>query len=64
MLIIKSILYRLIRILLLLLTSFLILGNIETAFSISIIDAVIATIYYYYFDKFWKRIEFKLLKRK
>jgi len=60
MLILKSIVYRIIRILLLLVVSFIILGNINLAISISSIDAIIATIYYYYFDKIWFIFEPKI----
>ena len=53
LLIFKAIVYRILRIILLLITSFLVLGDISTAISISAIDAIVATIYYYYFDKIW-----------
>jgi len=56
LLILKSIIYRILRILLLLIVSFIILGNINTALSISLLDALIATIYYYYFDIIWEKI--------
>jgi len=56
LLILKSIIYRVLRILLLLIVSFIILGNINTALSISLLDALIATIYYYYFDIVWEKI--------
>jgi len=52
-LIIKSIVYRIIRIVLLFATTYLVLGDISSAISISIIDTIIATIYYYYFEKMW-----------
>jgi len=60
MLIIKAIIYRIIRILILLIISYIVLGNIGTALSISLIDAIIATIYYYYFDKLWTKFETKV----
>jgi uncharacterized membrane protein len=60
MLILKAIVYRIIRILLLLLVSYFVLGNITAALSISLIDAVIATVYYYYFDKIWDKFEKKI----
>jgi len=60
MLILKSIIYRIIRILLLLIVSYFVLGNITTALSISLIDAVVATIYYYFFDKAWSKFEDKI----
>ena len=59
MLILKAIIYRVIRILLLLAVSYFVLGNITTALSISFIDAIIATIYYYFFDKGWDKFESK-----
>ena len=49
----KSVLYRIIRLLLLVIISFLIIGDVSNAISISIIDAFVATLYYYYFDKIW-----------
>ena len=57
MLIFKAIVYRVLRILLLLITAFIVLGSIKTAISISLIDAVVATVYYYYFDKAWVKFE-------
>lgn len=70
-LLIKSILYRVIRILIVLIVSVLVTGSIGTALSISLIDAGIATAYYYYFDKYWhlfeggiKHIMYKIKYRK
>jgi len=60
MLILKAIVYRVIRILLLLIVSYFVLGSITTALSISLIDAVIATVYYYFFDKTWDKFEDKI----
>ena len=62
MLVVKAVIYRVIRILLLLVVSFLVLGNIGTALSISAIDAIVATLYYYFFDKYWIYIE-KTIKK-
>jgi len=59
-LVFKSVLYRILRILLLLSISFIFLGNIGIALEISLIDAFIATIYYYYFDRMWNKIEPKI----
>ena len=59
LLIFKAIVYRLIRILILLLVSYLVLGNLTAALSISFIDAIVATVYYYYFDKLWAKFEIK-----
>ncbi len=47
--------YRVFRIMIVLIVSLIVLGNIGDALSISIIDAVVATIYYYYFDKYWDK---------
>jgi len=55
MLIIKSIIYRIIRVLLLLTVSYFVIGDIQTALSISFIDMIVATFYYYYFDKTWEK---------
>lgn len=55
MLLIKSIVYRIFRILILLAVALVVLGDTTAALSISVIDAVVATIYYYYFDKGWDR---------
>lgn len=60
MLFLKAIIYRVLRIVLLLLVAFLVLGDISTALSISAIDAVVATIYYYFFDKGWAKFEEKI----
>ena len=60
MLILKAIVYRVLRIILLLITAYFILGNLTVALSISAIDAVIATIYYYFFDKGWSVFEAKI----
>jgi len=51
--ILKALVYRVFRIILLLIVSYFVVGNIAAAISISFIDAGIATLYYYYFDKFW-----------
>jgi len=53
--IIKAVLYRVFRILLLLVVSYVVLGDIKSALSISVIDAIIATVYYYYFDVVWEK---------
>jgi len=60
MILIKAIVYRILRILLLLITAYFVLGNISAALSISAIDAIIATLYYYYFDKSWSIFEKKI----
>lgn len=55
MILIKSIIYRIFRILILLVVALVVLGDTTAALSISAIDAVVATAYYYYFDKGWAR---------
>jgi len=60
LLILKAIVYRIIRILILLAVSYFILGSISAALSISLIDAIIATVYYYFFDKAWNKFEDKI----
>ena len=57
LLLVKSVLYRVIRILIVLVITLLITGSVGNALTISLLDAVVATIYYYYFDKYWYIIE-------
>ena len=59
----KAIVYRVLRILIILIIALLATGSIRESLTISIIDAIIATAYYYYFDIFWSKIELKY-KRK
>jgi len=61
MLVLKAVVYRVFRILIVLAVSFFVLGNIQTAIGISLIDAIIATVYYYYFDVVWAKFEHLLL---
>ncbi len=60
MLFIKAILYRVIRMIIVFLSSFSILGDTSTALSIMSIDMVAATLFYYFFDRAWPSIESKL----
>ncbi len=60
MLILKTIIYRILRILIVLLVTFSITGSIGSALSISLIDALVASVYYYYFDKYWLVLEPKI----
>jgi uncharacterized membrane protein len=53
----KAILYRIIRILIVFISGYFILDDATTAMSIAGIDMVAATLFYYYFDKFWCKIE-------
>ena len=59
----KAIVYRIMRILIVLFVSLIVLGDVSTAISISMIDAIIATIYYYYFDKYWDKYFKKLVHK-
>jgi uncharacterized membrane protein len=49
----KAITYRIIRILLLLVIALTITGNVSEAVTVSVVDAILATLYYYYFDRMW-----------
>jgi uncharacterized membrane protein len=53
----KAILYRIIRILIVFISGYFILDNASAAISIAGVDMIAATIFYYYFDKFWCKIE-------
>ena len=55
MLILKSIVYRVLRIIISFIVSYLVVGDLSTAAAISAVDAVVATVYYYYFDKLWDK---------
>jgi uncharacterized membrane protein len=55
----KAIIYRIFRISIILVIALLATGSIRESLTISILDAIIATIYYYYFDKLWNHIEVK-----
>ena len=57
MLLTKAILYRIFRVLIVMLISGLITGSFVSAISISLVDAVEGTLYYYYYDKSWPSIE-------
>jgi uncharacterized membrane protein len=54
-LIVKSFIYRVLRVILLLIISYLVLGDIKDALSISFIDMAVATLYYFYFEKGWDK---------
>jgi len=53
----KAILYRIVRMGIVFLSSFFILGDTSIAISIMSVDVVAATIFYYLFDKWWCYIE-------
>ena len=61
LLLIKAIIYRIFRISIILIISLLATGSIRESITISLLDAIIATIYYYYFDKLWNHIEIKYI---
>jgi len=54
-LIYKSLIYRLLRVGILLIISYAITDDITNAMSISIIDMVVATGYYYLFEIYWNK---------
>jgi uncharacterized membrane protein len=58
----KAIIYRIIRITIVFISSYFILDDINSAASIAGIDMIAATLFYYYFDKFWCKIENYLYK--
>jgi len=53
----KAILYRIVRIFIVFISGYFILGDTTTAVSIAGVDMVAATLFYYYFDKWWCKIE-------
>jgi uncharacterized membrane protein len=55
----KAIIYRIFRVTIILVIALLATGSIRESLTISILDAIVATAYYYYFDKFWAHIEIK-----
>ena len=60
----KAIVYRFLRVTIVLIIALLATGSIRESLTISVLDAIIATIYYYYFDKFWSHLEVKYIKNK
>jgi uncharacterized membrane protein len=58
----KAIIYRIVRILIVFISGYFILGDTSIAMSIAGIDMIAATLFYYYFDKFWCKIENYLYK--
>jgi len=53
----KAILYRIVRIFIVFVSGFFILGDTSAALEIAGVDMIAATLFYYYFDKFWCNIE-------
>jgi uncharacterized membrane protein len=58
----KAILYRIVRIIIVFISGYFILDDATVAVSIAGVDMVAATLFYYYFDKFWCVIESYLHK--
>lgn len=56
-LLLKAIIYRFFRIIIVFLAGFITTGEPFTALNIALLDMVVATMFYYYFDKFWIKIE-------
>jgi len=54
---IKAILYRVVRIVIVFISGYFILGDTSAAVSIAGVDMVAATLFYYYFDRWWCIIE-------
>jgi uncharacterized membrane protein len=54
---VKAILYRVIRMGIVFLSSFFILGDTSVALSIMSVDVIAATFFYYFFDLWWCHIE-------
>jgi len=54
---IKAIVYRFFRVLILFIISYVLLGKLDLALSISVVDMTIATFYYYYFEKIWNKVD-------
>jgi len=52
----KAILYRIIRMIIVFLSSWIVLNDTSTALSIMSVDVLAATIFYYVFDKSWPAI--------
>ena len=66
MLWLKALIYRVVRILIVFISGYFVLDNIEDAVSIAGVDMVAATLFYYYFDRGWPYLEkkFQQWKRK
>jgi uncharacterized membrane protein len=54
---VKAILYRIVRMIIVFMASFFVSGDSTLALSIMSIDVVIATLFYYFFDLWWYKIE-------
>ena len=55
MLFYKAIVYRLLRLLVLAMSVLFISGSIDITISVVILDAIVATLFYYYFDVTWEQ---------
>lgn len=56
----KAIIYRIVRICIVFISGYFILGDTSVAMEIAGVDMVAATLFYYYFDKSWGFIETRL----
>jgi len=56
-LVIKAIIYRIIRICIVFIAGLITTGEPFTALNIALVDMSAATLFYYYFDTFWSKIE-------
>ncbi len=52
----KTVIYRIFRIILLFIVVYLVAG-VSIAASVSLIDIVVATLYYYYFEVLWNKFK-------
>jgi len=62
LLFIKAIIYRIVRICIVFISGYFILGDPMAAISIAAIDMIAATIFYWYFDIIWVKIEKSLIE--
>ena len=65
-LIFKALIYRVIRLGIVFLSAIFILKDTQDALSIAGLDTVVATIFYYWYDKLWPILDIKItsIKRK
>jgi len=56
----KAIIYRIVRICIVFISGYFILGDTSTAMEIAGVDLIAATLFYYYFDKWWCHLERKI----
>jgi len=53
----KAIIYRLLRMVIVFISSYIVLNNTDTALNIMSVDVIAATILYYWYDKYWFTME-------